>query len=151
MIGWRVGWVVCPPAFIERIALVQISDVVVPVGIAQGAAAAALEADAAGTAGVAEAVAEWERRRDAIAAEVEGDRLVPAAGGWSMLLDAGKAGLSGEEASARLLENAQIAATPMVNWGLVNGPQFVRLVFSNEPTGRLAGIGDRIGRALARS
>ena len=148
MIGWRVGWIVCPPALIERIALVQISDVVVPVGIAQGAAAVALEADGSGAAGVAEAVAEWQRRRDAIAAEVEPDLMVPAAGGWSMLLDAGKAGLSGEEASARLLKDAGIAATPMVNWGAVNGPQFVRLVFSNEPASRLAGIGARIYRAV---
>ncbi|MEJ2120160.1 MAG: pyridoxal phosphate-dependent aminotransferase [Alphaproteobacteria bacterium] len=148
MIGWRVGWIVCPPALIERVALVQISDVVVPVGIAQGAVAMALEADSAGAAGVAEAVAEWQRRRDAIAVEIEPDLLMPAAGSWSMLLDAGKAGLSGEEASARLLQQADIAATPMINWGVVNGPQFVRLVFSNEPVRRLAGIGARIHRAL---
>jgi aspartate/methionine/tyrosine aminotransferase len=107
-----------------------------------------LEADGTGAAGVAEAVAEWQRRRDAIAAEIEPDLMVPAAGGWSMLLDAGKAGLSGDEASVRLLTDAEIAATPMVNWGVVNGPQFVRLVFSNEPISRLAGIGARIHRAL---
>jgi N-succinyldiaminopimelate aminotransferase len=65
-----------------------------------------------------------------------------------MLLDAGQLGLSGEEASQRLLKKAGIAATPMINWGEVNGPQFVRLVFSNEPVERLAGIGARIGRAL---
>jgi len=148
MIGWRVGWIVCPPSLIERVALVQISDVVVPVGIAQGAAAAALEADAHGQAGLAEAVAEWQARRDAIMAELDEDLVLTAAGGWSMLLDAGQAGLTGAEASQALLENADIAATPMINWGAVNGPQFVRLVFSNEPVERLVGIGDRVRRAL---
>ncbi len=36
----------------------------------------------------------------------------------------------------------------MVNWGVRNGPQFVRFVFSNEPVARLQGIGDRVRRAL---
>lgn len=147
MIGWRVGWVVCPPALIERVALVQISDVVVPVGITQGGAAAAL---AAGDAGLRGAVSEWQRRRDAIASELDGNLMIPAAGGWSMLFDVGAAGLSGEEASHALLENAGIAATPMVNWGAINGPQFVRFVFSNEPAARLTGIGDRVMQAIAK-
>ena len=76
--------------------------------------------------------------------------MIPAAGGWSMLFDVGAAGLSGEEASQALLEKAAIAATPMVNWGAVNGPQFVRFVFSNEPASRLTGIGERVMRAIAR-
>jgi aspartate/methionine/tyrosine aminotransferase len=65
-----------------------------------------------------------------------------------MLLDAGAMGLSGEAASARLLERARVAATPMVNWGVRNGPQFVRLVFSNEPEERLTGLGERVRGAL---
>lgn len=44
MIGWRIGWVVGPPAILADIALVEISDICVPVGIAQPGAAAALEA-----------------------------------------------------------------------------------------------------------
>lgn len=145
MIGWRVGWVVSPPALIDRIALVQISDVVVPVGIGQGAAAVALEQD---DNGVAAAVAEWQRRRDAIVAELEGLPLIPAAGSWSMLFDAGALGLTGAEASDRLFESAGIAATPMDNWGVVNGSQFARFVFSNEPVERLRGMGERVRAAL---
>ncbi len=146
MIGWRVGWVVCPPDLLERVALVQISDVVAPVGISQGAAAAVLEAE---DAGVADAVAEWQRRRDTMVGELEGLPLIPAAGSWSLLLDAGAMGLSGEEASRRLFERGAIAATPMIHWGEVNGPQFVRLVFSNEPVERLKGMGPRVRSALS--
>ncbi len=146
MIGWRVGWVVGPPAIMAEVGLVSISDVVVPVGIAQGAAVAALQAPESD---VAEAVAEWQRRRDVIAAELEGLPLIPAAGSWSMLLDAGALGHDGAAATELLLVRGKVAATPMVNWGRVNGPQFVRLVFSNEPVARLRGLGDRVRRALA--
>ena len=45
MIGWRVGWVVCPLAAAEAIGRVSISNVVCPVGIAQQAVAIALETD----------------------------------------------------------------------------------------------------------
>lgn len=145
MIGWRVGWVVAPPALTDRIALVQISDVVVPVGIAQGAAAVALEE---GGDAVVRAVAEWQRRRDVVLEELGGLPVIAPAGGWSMLLDTGALGHGGEKASALLLEKALIAATPMVNWGEVNGQQFVRFVFSNEPVERLRGMGAKLRHAL---
>ena len=145
MIGWRVGWVVGPREIMRDIGLVSISDVVVPVGIAQAGAAAAIETDEQG---VRDAVAIWQQRRDVIAAELEGLPLIPAAGSWSMLFDAGRLGLDGPEASRRLLSAGGIAATPMVNWGARHGAQYVRFVFSNEPAERLKGIRQRIEKAL---
>lgn len=141
MIGWRVGWVVGPRALLREVGLVSISDVVVPVGIAQNAAAAALDSPAGD---VASAVATWEARRDLIARELSGLPLKIAAGSWSMLLDAGELGLSGVEASTRLFEVGRVAATPMINWGERHGAQYVRFVFSNEPVERLEGIGGRV-------
>ena len=44
MIGWRVGWVVGPPAIMADIALVGMTNVVCQVGIAQQAVAAACSA-----------------------------------------------------------------------------------------------------------
>jgi len=146
MIGWRVGWVVGPSSILREIGLVSISDVVVPVGIAQAGAAAAL-ATPAGE--LLEAVATWQRRRDLIAGELAGLPLRLAAGGWSMLLDTAALGVTGVEASDRLFEVGRIAATPMINWGEHHGEQHVRLVFSNEPVERLAGIGDRVRASLA--
>ncbi|MGF1609036.1 MAG: pyridoxal phosphate-dependent aminotransferase [Kiloniellales bacterium] len=145
MIGWRVGWVVGPEAIMRDIALASISDVVVPVGIAQEAARAALETPEQD---VTDAVAEWQRRRDVIVEELAGLPLIPAAGSWSMLLDAGALGHGAADASALLLERGAVAATPMAGWGEVNGPQFVRFVFSNEPAARLRGLGERLRRAL---
>lgn len=147
MIGWRVGWVVGPADVMDDIGLVAISDVVVPVGIAQPAVAAALTAPDADD-DLAAAVAEWQRRRDVVVAELAGLPVRPAAGGWSLLVDAGVLGLSGEEASARLLERGRIAATPMVHWGPRHGERHVRFVYSNEPVERLVGLGERVRRAL---
>jgi len=130
------------------IARVSIYTVVAPVGLTQLAAAEALRQP---DAEVAAAVAEWQRRRDVIVAELAGLPLTPAAGGWSMLLDARALGHDGETASRRLLDLGRIAATPMTAWGERNARQFVRFVFSNEPVERLQGLGDRVRTALVTS
>jgi aspartate/methionine/tyrosine aminotransferase len=54
------------------------------------------------------------------------------------------------EASKRLMERGQIAATPMKHWGSEWSDRFVRFVFSNEPVARLRGLGERVERALGR-
>ena len=146
MIGWRVGWVAGPRRAMKRIGLVSIYNVVTPVGIVQPGALAALTDPEGG--GVAEAVAEWERRRDVVQAELAGLPFVRCDGGWSLLVDTGRLGLDGEAASARLLERGKVAATPMTHWGRENAGQFVRIVFSNEPVERLRGLGERFRRAM---
>ena len=83
MIGWRVGWIVAPPAIIDDIGLVNISNVVCPVGLAQAAATVALQAP---DTDIAAASAEWQHRRDTILRELEGFPIVKPQGGWSMLL-----------------------------------------------------------------
>ena len=146
MIGWRVGWVVAPPALVDDIGLVGISNVVCQVGIAQTAVAIALEA---GDGDVAGATAEWQRRRDVILAELEGLPVIPPHGGWSMLLDVRRLGHTADEASKRLFGVGKIAATPMTNWGTDRAGDYVRFVFANEPCDRLRGIGDRVRAALS--
>ena len=146
MIGWRVGWIVGPPALIADIGLVGISNVVCQVGIGMEAAAVALEAPAED---VQQAAAEWQRRRDLILGELEGVvPAIPPHGGWSMLLDCGALGLSGADASRRLIEKSGIAATAMVNWGGAETARYLRFVFANESCERLKGIGAKVQVAL---
>ena len=145
MIGWRVGWVVAPPALVDDIGLVCISNVVCQVGIAQTAVAIALEA---GDEDVAVAAAEWERRRDVILGELDGLPVIPPHGGWSMLLDVRALGHTADEASERLFRLGRVAATPMTNWGSERAGDYVRFVFANEPCERLLGFGDRVRAAL---
>jgi aspartate/methionine/tyrosine aminotransferase len=147
MIGWRVGWVAGPRAVMGDVTRAHLFNVVTPVSLTQAAAVVALrtpDEDAAA------AVAEWQRRRDAVVAELAAYDPVPAAGGWSLLVDVSTRGLTAREASARLLQHGRVAATPMDGWGEVNGPQHVRVVFANEPLHRLTGLGQRFASALDR-
>jgi aspartate/methionine/tyrosine aminotransferase len=145
MIGWRVGWVAGPRAVMGDVTRAHLFNVVTPVSLTQRAAIEALwtpDADAAA------AVAEWQRRRDVVVSELAAYDVVPAAGGWSLLVDVSQRGLTARAAATRLLEHGRIAATPMDGWGEVNGPQHVRVVFANEPVERLRGLGERFAAAL---
>jgi len=149
MIGWRIGWAVGPAAAIQAIAQTHIYNGITPGGISQAGAVAALRApDEADD--VARATAEWWARRDEVLRQLAGLPIAPAQGGWCMLMDVGRLGLRGPEASRLLLERGKVAATPMTHWGERNSDQFVRLVFSNEPVSRLGDLRQRFERALAR-
>jgi len=146
MIGWRVGWVVCPLPAAEAIGRVAISNVVCPVGLAQQAVAAAIEAP---DDGIPSCTATWQQRHGQLVRELSPHfRVVPAAGGWSLLIDVGARGLSGAQASAALLPQG-VAATSMENWGEADTARYLRLVYANEPVERLQGIAARFARAFA--
>jgi len=145
MIGWRVGWAVCPLAAAEAIGRVAISNVVCPVGIAQRAVALALET---GDEGIAACTATWQDRHDAVVRALRpAFDVIPAHGGWSLLIDFARRGLSGAEASRRLLAEG-VAATSMENWGLEDTARYLRLVIANEPLDRLQDLAPRFARAL---
>jgi aspartate/methionine/tyrosine aminotransferase len=145
MIGWRIGWIVAPPELADDAARAHIYNGLTPGGIAQAGAVAVLRApdDLAG------AVAEWERRRDAILQQLEGLPAVRPAGGWSLLMDVEAMGLSAPRLSEALVEE-KVAATPMTTWGERISPRFIRFVYSNEPVERLSQLGERLRRAVDR-
>jgi aspartate/methionine/tyrosine aminotransferase len=145
MIGWRVGWIVAPPSIIGDIGLVNISNVVCPIGIAESAATVALRSP---DSDIATACAEWQHRRDVILQELEGFPVIKPKGGWSMLMDTSALGMTGAEASRRLLERGKVAATGMTGWGSQRSDNFIRFVFSNEPVQRLRGLRQRVEAAL---
>jgi aspartate/methionine/tyrosine aminotransferase len=145
MIGWRVGWVAGPRTVMADITRAHLFNVVTPVGLTQRAAAEALRTPEAD---IEAAVAEWQRRRDVVLEELTAYDAIPAAGGWSLLVDVSDRGLTAAHAAARLLRSGRIAATPMDGWGETNGPQHVRIVFANEPVARLSGLGERFAAAL---
>jgi aspartate/methionine/tyrosine aminotransferase len=145
MIGWRTGWVAGPAHIMPDVARVHLYNVVTATGIAQAAAAAALDLPEGD---LTVCVTEWQRRRNVVVEQLRDWPLVAAAGGWSMLLDVGALGYDSFAASGRLLERARVAATPMRDWGERNGDRFVRVVFSNEPVERLATLGTRVRRAF---
>jgi aspartate/methionine/tyrosine aminotransferase len=147
LIGWRVGWVVGPREILADIKLVGLTNVVCQVGIAQAAVAAALSAPGA-EADVAAATAVWQRRCETVLEQLAGYPAVRPNGGWSLLVDTGPLGLTPGQASQRLFDLGQVAATPMDGWG-PSGARYLRIVFANEPVERLAGLGPRFRRALS--
>ncbi|CAN7427651.1 pyridoxal phosphate-dependent aminotransferase [Trinickia sp. LjRoot230] len=144
MIGWRVGWIVGPAEIMNDVRLASLSNVVCQVGIAMPGAAAALSS---GDDGVAEAVAEWQRRRDFLLSELADLPVVRPHGGWSLLIDTRSLGIEPPEASQRLLAHGKIAATPMTNWG-PGAERYLRFVFANEPVARLRDVRERVRHAL---
>jgi aspartate/methionine/tyrosine aminotransferase len=145
MIGWRVGWIVAPESFMPDLVAVSLANVVVPVGIAQDAAAIALLRSVETLSGY---VAELQARRDTVLAQLDGLPVGVPAGGWSLLLRVSDYGIDGATMSERLLAHG-VCATAMTGWGIVHGAQYVRFVFANEPVPRLELLGARVRAALA--
>ncbi len=144
MIGWRVGWTVAPEEFMPDLVAVSLANVVVPVGIAQDAAAVALDRSALTMAAY---IAELEARRNTMIEELRGLPFGVPGGGWSLLLRVSEFGIDGQQMAERLLEQG-VCATSMNGWGFEHGAQFIRFVFSNEPVARLRGLGGRVRAAL---
>jgi aspartate/methionine/tyrosine aminotransferase len=144
MIGWRIGWVVAPGELVSDVARVHIYSGLVASGFGQIGARVALEQPPEE---LAAANAEWQRRRDETMGQLVGLPAVPAAGGWSLLMDTRALGVEPGELSARLLDQ-KVAATPMGGWGGDVAARHIRFVFSNEPVERLALLGDRVRAAL---
>jgi aspartate/methionine/tyrosine aminotransferase len=136
---------VAPTEISREIARVHIYNTVTATGISQAGALAALRAP---DEDFHRCRAEWERRRDALSASLMGYGVVPAAGGWSQLLDVASLGHDSFTASRLLIEHGRVAATPMRDWGGPTADRYVRLVFSNEPVERLAELGRRLATAL---
>jgi aspartate/methionine/tyrosine aminotransferase len=149
MIGWRIGWMVGPEAIMSDAVWTHTYTVVTPTGIGQAGAEAALRL---GDAAVAGAVAEWERRRDVVLAQLARWPVVAPGGGWSLLIDTASFGVEPARASELLLRESRIAATPMTGWAGPVADRHVRFVFSNEPMARLETIGARLaGTTLDRA
>ena len=144
MIGWRVGWVVAPDGLAADVGMTHIYNGLVASGFAQVGAVAALTAP---DDGLAQANAEWQRRRDETLHQLDGLPAIRPSGGWSLLLDVAALGQDPIDLSSRLIAH-QVAATPMVGWGGDVAARHVRFVFSREPVERLRLLGDRVRAAL---
>jgi aspartate/methionine/tyrosine aminotransferase len=144
MIGWRIGWIVAPAELADDAARAHIYNGLTPGGIAQAGSVAALRAPPQD---LVAAVAEWERRRNAILEQLEGLPAVRPAGGWSLLMDVEAVGLPPPSLSEALV-GQKVAATPMTTWGERVSPRFIRFVYSNEPVERLSQLGERLRRAI---
>jgi aspartate/methionine/tyrosine aminotransferase len=145
MPGWRIGWAAGPRTVMGAMEDVHIFNGIMPSGITQAGATAAL---AGPQRWQAEGVDTYARGQAALLeAALASSHLsaIAAEGGWYCLLDTSATGVTGADFAAGLLAEENVAVTPMQGWGADDfGEYLVRLIFSNEPEDRLREAGRRI-------
>ena len=154
MTGWRLGWLVLPPALVAPVEKLAQNLFICPSSIAQHAALACFEP---------ESLAEYERRRAVLKARR--DRIVPALkalgldvpvmpdGAFYVWMDVSAFTDSAWDFSFELMRRAQIALTPGRDFGPALASRFLRLSFASsdedldEAVRRLAALLPSLRRA----
>jgi N-succinyldiaminopimelate aminotransferase len=145
MMGWRVGWVAGPKELVKPIENVHIFNGIMPNGFSQIGAAAALN----GPQGwVKNSVKAYQSRRDVLLeslSAIRGMESVKPEGGYYFITNIKKLRVRSPEFCMNLLEQKNVAITPMVAWGSDEfGYDHVRFIFTNESENRLKKAGQRI-------
>jgi aspartate/methionine/tyrosine aminotransferase len=128
MTGWRLGWLVCPPALAAVVTGLQEPVTSCASTIAQKAAEAALDG---GDASVRALCTAFRRRRDLVVdmLGISGRLPVIPAGAFYALVDISRSGQDSLSFCKRLLEAKSVAAVP----GITFGPQsdrYIRIAFT---------------------
>ncbi|MFQ5711642.1 MAG: pyridoxal phosphate-dependent aminotransferase [Candidatus Geothermarchaeales archaeon] len=145
MMGWRIGWATGPKELIKPLTNVHIFNGIMPSGHSQAGATAALSGSQDW---VRESVRIYQRRRDVMyegVAQIPGISAVKPEGGWYFIANIRKLGIKSTRFCLRLLEEKDVATTPMVAWGSDSfGWYHVRFIFTNESEERLGEAAERI-------
>jgi aspartate/methionine/tyrosine aminotransferase len=150
MTGWRLGWLVLPPALVPAVEKLAQNLYICPSSIAQSAALACFEP---------ESLAEYERRRSAFAARR--DFVVPALeriglpvpvlpdGAFYAYADVSAFSSSSWDFCFDLMRRAQVALTPGRDFGRDSGERYLRLSFASALP-QLREAVERLGAVLGR-
>ncbi len=141
MTGWRVGWMVVPPALVRPIERLQQNLAISVPTLSQVAAQAAFDGRAE-----MEAVKHgYEENRRIL---VEGlpraglDKFLPVDGAFYLYADVSRFSNDSLDFAKRMLEEAGVAATPGIDFDPVHGHDFIRFCY--------AGAADDMREAVAR-
>ena len=153
MTAWRVGWAAGDAPVMEHTGKAHMYNGTLTGGFAQAGVIALLTDDAVYQAHK-EKNTEILQERRAVTAEglnaIPGLSCVKAQGGWWLLLDHRDVEPDAERFARFLLEEVNVAVTPMTTWGPSTAAGHVRIIFSNEPVERLREAVERIGKAVAK-
>ena len=147
MTGWRVGWMVVPPALVRTAERLQQNLAISPPMLSQVAAQAAFEGRAETEAIKAGYV---ENRRILL----EGlprhglHKILPVDGAFYLYADVSTFTKDSLEFSRRLLEEAGVAVAPGIDFDPVDGARFLRLCYAGAPDEMHEAV-RRIGEWLA--
>ena len=129
MTGWRIGWMVVPPPLVRAVERLQQNLAISVPTLAQIAAEAAFE----GRAELEEVRRGYEENRRIL---LEGlpraglDAFLPADGAFYLYADVSKFSNDSFAFAGRMLEEANVAATPGVDFDPVGGKKYLRLCYA---------------------
>ncbi|MCK8783079.1 aminotransferase class I/II-fold pyridoxal phosphate-dependent enzyme [Roseomonas sp. NAR14] len=148
MTGWRIGWMVLPEELCRPVECLAQNLFISAPHLSQVAAEAAFDCAPELEANVAR----YRRNRDLLLAELPAagfDRLSPADGAFYLWADVSALTGDSVEFCARLLAEADIAATPGVDFDSGRGGRFLRLSYCG-PEADIAAVPGRLRRWLGR-
>lgn len=141
MTGWRIGWVVVPERLVNIFERLAQNFYISPPTLSQIAAEAAFE----GREELEETrriyAANRELLLDALP-ELGITKLCPADGAFYIYADISHLGVASDILAGRILDDAQVAVTPGIDFDDQNGSKFIRFCY--------AGSTDRVSAALKR-
>ena len=131
MTGWRLGWMVLPPALVPELEKLAQNLFICPSALAQEAALACFEP--ATLAIYEERKAAFRRRRDYLVPALEQAGLaIPAApdGAFYVYADCSASGLDSTRYARQLLEQADVSLVPGTDFGQADPDRYLRISYA---------------------
>ncbi|MEU4806754.1 pyridoxal phosphate-dependent aminotransferase [Actinosynnema sp. NPDC023587] len=134
MTGWRLGWMLLPPALRRAVDCLTGNFTLCPPALAQHAAVAAFEPESYEQ--TARLVDGYRRNRDVLLAGLAGlgiDQVAPADGAFYAYADVSHLTDDTMAFCRRLLDDTGVAIVPGIDFDPVHGHEFVRMSFAGAP------------------
>lgn len=144
MTGWRLGWLIVPPEMSRSVECLAQNLFISPPTLSQHAAVAAFDSQEE----LQGNVARYARNREILLAELPKagfDRLAPADGAFYIYADVGHLTNDSTEFCRRMLAEAQVAATPGLDFDPYRGNTYVRFSFAGSEDDMTRAV-ERLGR-----
>lgn len=139
MTGWRLGWMIVPPDMLRSIECLAQNLFISPPSLSQVAAMAAFDS----LDELRENVVRYAKNREILLAELPKarfDRLAPADGAFYIYADVGELTNDSAEFCRRMLTEAQVAATPGLDFDPYRGNAYVRFSFAGSEDDIIRGV-----------
>jgi aspartate/methionine/tyrosine aminotransferase len=151
MTGWRLGWMVAPPEFVEAIDRLAQNIFLAAPTLAQYAALAAFQAPAQGI--LEQRRREFQARRDYLLPalrELGFGLSVSPQGAFYLYADCSALGQASDRLAEALLEEAGVAVTPGMDFGSHQPERYLRFAYTTSLDNLREGVA-RIRRFLGRT